>query len=78
MQTPMNTSTNLSQQARINVVLFNGNSVTAPLYMTSVTGQRYMLERAAKRMYGALCLDDLADNEIVVSPGLIYRPVANS
>lgn len=66
-----------TQQARINVVLFNGNSASAPLYRKSREGRVYVLSRAAKRMHQNLCLDDLREDEVVIAPGLIYQPLAN-
>ena len=56
-------------------VLIKNKVVTVDLIITNSKGKRFAFDRVAMEVRGGFCLDQMRDDEIIVSPGLIYREV---
>ncbi|MEJ6520611.1 hypothetical protein PQI64_12710 [Shewanella bicestrii] len=56
-------------------VLIKNKVVTVDLVITNRKGKQFAFDRVAMEVRGGFCLDQMRDDEIIVSPGLIYREV---
>lgn len=56
-------------------VLIKNKVVTVDLFITSRKGKKFAFDRVAVEVRGGFCLDQMRDDEVIVSPGLIYREV---
>lgn len=54
-------------------VLIKNKVVTVDLVISNSKGKQFAFDRVAMEVRGSFCLDQMRDDEIIVSPGLIYR-----
>lgn len=60
-------------KSKTTTVLIKNKVVTVDLVITNRKGKQFAFDRVAMDVRGGFCLDQMRDDEIIVSPGLIYR-----
>lgn len=63
----------LAQNGATKTVVFKGKAIEVNLVISNSKGKQFAFDRVAMEVRGGFCLDQMRDDEIIVSPGLIYR-----
>jgi len=57
------------------IVVIKGKPVEAQRFITNREGVTYQFDRPAVQVRHSFCLDQMREDEVILSPGLIYRLV---
>lgn len=55
------------------IVVIKGKPVEAQRFITNRHGEKFEFDRVAANTRGGFCLDQMREDEVILSPGLIYR-----
>jgi|GEM_PF-2980671 len=55
------------------LAVIKGKPVEADRFITNRQGEKFEFDRVAANTRGGFCLDQMREDEVILSPGLIYR-----